>query len=160
MEQSTENAVQRALGESRAGTGMGVRPEMTANLAEVGATPRAHCVLHRALEGEFTQSQIADSVGLDKTTMVVITDKLEKEGLAVRTPSPVDRRARIIAVTDKGRALLARSDEVVSTTHESVLSALPEGLREPFVEALTLLVEGRLAKFVECEQPPRRRSAS
>lgn len=134
--------------------------EMTANLAEVGATPRAHCVLHRALEGEFTQSQIADSVGLDKTTMVVITDKLEKEGLAERIPSPVDRRARIIEVTEKGRALLVKSDEIVDSTHEAVLSALPEELREPFVEALTLLVEGRLATFVQCTAPPRRRSAS
>ncbi|MCX5409998.1 MarR family transcriptional regulator (plasmid) [Streptomyces sp. NBC_00335] len=134
--------------------------EMTANLAEVGVTPRAHCVLHQALEGEFTQSQIADAIGLDKTTMVVITDKLEKEGLAERTPSPVDRRARIIGVTEKGRALVAQSDEIVERTHESVLSALPEGLRESFVEALTLLVEGRLATFVQCAQPPRRRSAS
>ncbi|WP_181788125.1 MarR family winged helix-turn-helix transcriptional regulator [Streptomyces phytophilus] len=133
--------------------------EMTANLEEVGATPRVHCVLRRALEGEFTQSHIADSVGLDRTTMVTITDKLEREGLAERKPSPADRRACIIEVTEKGKELLSRSDQVVSRTHLDVLDALPPELRDSFVEGLTRLVEGRLAKFVECAQPPRRRAS-
>ncbi|MFB4197551.1 MarR family winged helix-turn-helix transcriptional regulator [Streptomyces carpaticus] len=133
--------------------------EMAANLADLGISPRAHCVLYKARHGELTQTQIAESIGLDKTTMVVLTDRLEKDGLAERTPSPSDRRVKILTLTDKGRRLVRRSQEIVDRTHRDVLDSLPAELRAPFVEALTLLVGGRLSTFTTSEQPPRRRSA-
>ncbi|MFC9242922.1 MarR family winged helix-turn-helix transcriptional regulator [Streptomyces sp. NPDC057136] len=139
-------------------TAHALQTEMTAGLTGLDITPRAHCVLHKALSANMTQTQIAESLGLDKTTMVVITDKLEKEGLAERRPSATDRRARIIAATEKGRALVAQSNEVVSAVQADVLGTLPGHLRDPFIEALKHLVEGRLSSFAECEQPPRRRS--
>lgn len=136
-----------------------LQTEMTAGLSDLGITPRAHCVLHKAVSGELTQTQIAESLGLDKTTMVVLADKLEKDGLAERIASPTDRRARIIRATQAGLDLLARSNEIVSRIQDDVLGTLPEELRGAFVEALTRLVEGRLSTFAECEQPPRRRSS-
>jgi len=135
-----------------------LQTEMTAALTKLAITPRAHCVLQKSLHGDMTQSQIAESVGLDKTTMVVIVDKLEKEGLARRQPSAVDRRARVIAATEKGRELVARSEEVVSRIHADVLGTLPEEIRGAFVEGLTRLVQGRLSTFVQSETPVRRRS--
>ena len=50
--------------------------EMTAAFAEMGVSPRGHCVLSTASEGEFTQKDLAERVGLDKTTMVVTIDEL------------------------------------------------------------------------------------
>jgi MarR family transcriptional regulator for hemolysin len=109
--------------------------ELTARLAELGITPRAHCVLSKALGGEFTQTQVAEQCALDKTTMVVTLDALERDGLAARRPSGTDRRARIIA-----------------------LAALPERQREPFLDSLTRLVAGRLSAPPACDKPPRRRA--
>ncbi|MEK8105286.1 MarR family winged helix-turn-helix transcriptional regulator [Micromonospora sp. M12] len=40
---------------------------------------------------------------MDKTTMVVTLDQLERAGLAERRPVPTDRRARLVAVTPAGR---------------------------------------------------------
>ena len=77
--------------------------EMTAAFEAKGGTPRGFCVLSTALTGEFTQKELADRVGLDKTTMVVTMDALEADGLAERVPSPGDRRARVITVTPAGR---------------------------------------------------------
>src|ERR687894_2272313 len=79
-----------------------LQTELTAGLEAVGTTPRSYCVLSKALEGECTQIELAKRSGLDKTTMVVTVDELERAGLAERRPSPTDRRARVIAVTDKG----------------------------------------------------------
>ena len=45
-------------------------------------------MLSTARTGEFTQKELADMVGLDKTTMVVTVDALEAAGLAERVPSP------------------------------------------------------------------------
>ncbi|MCK9929744.1 MarR family transcriptional regulator [Frankia sp. Mgl5] len=132
--------------------------ELAMGLAHLGISQRAHCVLFQALAGNQTQSRIAEACGLDKTTMVVTTDKLEKDGLVRREPSPEDRRVRILVVTEKGRDLVARSRTIVDAVHTDVLSALPPHLREAFVESLTTLVSGRLSTFADCEQRPRRRS--
>ena len=79
-----------------------LRTRMSAALAEIGLTARMHCVLVHALEEERTQIQLAEIGDMDKTTMVVTVDALEKAGLAERRPSSTDRRARIIAVTEEG----------------------------------------------------------
>ena len=65
---------------------------MSAALAEAGLTARMHCVLVHALEEERTQIQLAELGDMDKTTMVVTVDALEKAGLAQRRPSRTDRR--------------------------------------------------------------------
>jgi MarR family transcriptional regulator, transcriptional regulator for hemolysin len=132
--------------------------ELTARLAELGITPRAHCVLPNALGGELTQSQVAERCALDKTTMVVTLDALERDGLAERRPSGTDRRARIIAVTKAGERVAAAADAIVALTYSDVLAALPERQREPFLDSLARLVGGRLAAPPECDKPPRRRA--
>ena len=96
-------------------------------------TPRMHCVLYHALGGEFSQIQLADQCALDKTTMVVTMDALEKAGLAERRPSPTDRRARIIAVTDEGRGARGAADAIVSRLYADVLETLPADVRDVFV---------------------------
>src|SRR6185503_15454533 len=85
---------------------------LAAALAAIGTTPRAHCVLSKALTGEFTQIQLADSTNLDKTTMVVTLDELERDGYAERRPSSTDRRARIVVVTEAGARLSAKAQEI------------------------------------------------
>ncbi|GII82151.1 MarR family transcriptional regulator [Sphaerisporangium siamense] len=129
---------------------------LTAALAEIGSSPRAHCVLYHAMEAERTQIQIAEMTDLDKTTMVVTVDELEREGLAERRPSTTDRRARIIAVTPLGEENVRRGQEIVDRVHAEVLGFLPEDQRQAFVDALARLVEGELSKPVECDRPVRR----
>jgi len=134
-----------------------LQTEMTHDLAALGVTPRMHCVLYHALGGEFTQIQLAERCALDKTTMVVTMDALEKAGLAERRPSPTDRRARIIAVTARGAELVEQADAIVTRLYADVLEALPAEARDVFVSSLQSLVDGRLAKPPESEQPVRRR---
>ena len=82
---------------------------MTAAFAEIGITPREYCVLAHAMSGEYTQIELAKLSDLDKTTMLNTMDYLERAGYAERTPSPADRRARIIAVTPAGAAWSPRA---------------------------------------------------
>jgi DNA-binding MarR family transcriptional regulator len=131
--------------------------EMTRAFEDMGVSPRGHCVLSTALHGEFTQKELADIVGLDKTTMVVTIDELERAGLAERRPSATDRRARIIGVTKEGKALVRKGEKVVSEIQEDVLSTLPRAEREAFMDTLERLVSGRLAEPAKCQRAPRRR---
>lgn len=130
--------------------------ELTARLAEVGITPREHCVLAHGMRGQFTQNELADLCGLDKTTMVVTLDDLEREGLARRRPSSTDRRARIVTVTAAGQRKLAQADAIVATVNAEVLSTLPARERQAFTDALKRLVDGRLSTPIACEPPVRR----
>jgi MarR family transcriptional regulator, transcriptional regulator for hemolysin len=133
----------------------GLHTELTAALTELGISPRAHCVLSKAMGGELTQSQLAGLVGLDKTTMVVTIDELERAGLAERRLSSADRRARIIWVSPAGKRLVARGHEIVERVYEDVLGALPADERDRFLEALSV-VSDRLADPPRCDRPVRR----
>jgi len=134
--------------------------ELTAALEEAAVTPRAHCVLSVALQGEYTQGALAQAIGLDKTTMVVTIDALELAGLVERRTSGTDRRARVIAVTDAGRAKVAEGEALVAEIQAEVLGSLPARQREGLMAALQTLVEGRLCTTAECSHPVRRRRSA
>jgi MarR family transcriptional regulator for hemolysin len=112
---------------------------LAAALADVDLTPRMQCVLVHALEEERTQIQLAALADLDKTTMVSTVDDLEARGLAERRPSATDRRARIIAVTEKGRLAAAEGQRIVDRVHGEVLDGLD---LSAFVAALDRLIDG------------------
>jgi MarR family transcriptional regulator, transcriptional regulator for hemolysin len=131
--------------------------ELTAVLAELGISQRTYCVLSKAMSGELTQGQLAELTLLDKTTMVVTLDELERLGYAERQRSSTDRRARIVVVTKAGRKVVAAADKVVAGVYDDVLAALPDRERAALVESLTRLVEGRLSTPKPCQDPPRRR---
>jgi DNA-binding MarR family transcriptional regulator len=109
-----------------------------------------------ALEEERTQIQLAEIGDMDKTTMVVTVDALEKAGYAERRPSSTDRRARIIAVSETGAEVAARSQEIVDGVHREVLEALADDEGAVLVRALNRLATGLLAEPVESAQPVRR----
>jgi MarR family transcriptional regulator for hemolysin len=131
--------------------------QLTAALADAGLSPREYCVLSTAMTGEYTQTALAQAVGLDKTTMVVTIDELEAAGLAERRPAAGDRRARVIAVTKAGAKKVAESREIVARTQAEVLDSLPARERALFVGALGRLVSDPLAESAVCSPPVRRR---
>jgi MarR family transcriptional regulator, transcriptional regulator for hemolysin len=133
--------------------------ELTAGLEDLGISQRDYCVLSQAMTGEgLTQIRLAELCNLDKTTMVVTVDELEKAGLARRRPDTHDRRARIVEVTEAGRQMVADARKVVEHIYEDVLSCLPSGERTAFLHALERLAGGRLSNPVPCSRPVRRRS--
>jgi DNA-binding MarR family transcriptional regulator len=132
--------------------------ELAAALERLGISPRKHAVLTAATCGERTQTEIAQTVGLDKTTMVVTLDELEAEGLAERRPSSSDRRVRIVAVTRAGARKMREAEEIADALTDEVLGTLPARERRAFLDALTRLVSGRLSQPAACAHPPRRRA--
>jgi MarR family transcriptional regulator for hemolysin len=122
--------------------------ELSAALHDLGLAPRGHMVLLAAESGAYSQTEIAKMVGLDKTTMVVTMDELERAGLAERRPSPTDRRARVIVVTKAGTRLLRKADAIFDRIRGDVLATLPATQRDTLVTALQQLTGdgGRLSE--------------
>lgn len=67
-----------------------------------------------------TQLELARLLGIDKTTLTAVLDRLERDGHVIRTPDPNDRRARIPTSTDAGR----RAWAAVARTRDDVERAL------------------------------------
>jgi MarR family transcriptional regulator, transcriptional regulator for hemolysin len=130
--------------------------EMATRLAEVGITPRHYCVLSNASGEELTQIRLAERSMLDKTTMVVTLDELERQGFVTRRPSREDRRVKLVIVTPEGKGVVSRAAAIVEQMQRELLESLPEDRREAFAEALTALVAGPLASPSHVERPQRR----
>jgi DNA-binding MarR family transcriptional regulator len=131
--------------------------EVAAALEPLGLGARGYCVLATAMQGHLTQGELAGIVGIDKTTMVVTVDELERAGLVQRNPSSTDRRARVISVTKAGERKVAEGQRIIDAVQDDVLSSLAPDERKVFLSALTKLVSERLAQPVECHPPLRRR---
>jgi DNA-binding MarR family transcriptional regulator len=73
---------------------------------------------------QLTQLALGEALGLDKTTMTLELDRLEKKGLVVRRPDPADRRARLPAATAAGRALRAKVSAAWSDVEARLLAGM------------------------------------
>lgn len=155
---STEPVLSRDLGWLLSQTSHSLAVEQTARLEELGIAPRGFCVLTTALKAELTQGEIGDAIGVDKTTMVVTLDQLEKAGLAERVPSKTDRRARVIKVTAAGEQKVEQATEMTNDLYEEILGTLSEEQRTVLVETLNQLYSGPLAHNSPCQKPPRKRA--
>ena len=129
--------------------------ELAAALEPLGITPRGHSVLSAAMSGAHTQKQLANVVGLDKTTMVAVLDDLEAAGLAARVPSATDRRAHVVEVTPAGKRKVAAGAKIAQRVQAEVLASL-QGDGEAFLGTLAKLVSDRLSEPAACNGVRRR----
>jgi DNA-binding MarR family transcriptional regulator len=78
-----------------------------AALAPFGIHPGHKLVLFElATAGPRTQAQLAAATGYEPPTITLSVRQLEDAGLVTRRPSPADRRATLVELSDTGRALL------------------------------------------------------
>ncbi len=97
-------------------------------------------VLRRLCEqGPTRQSVLAADFALSPHSITDIVDGLERLGMAERRPDPVDRRAKLVAITDAGRTAL----DVANATWERLLTQIFGSLSEADRETLLRLL-GRL----------------
>ncbi|MFI2200522.1 MarR family winged helix-turn-helix transcriptional regulator [Streptomyces sp. NPDC020192] len=94
-------------------------------------------LLNLGMHGPLSQRQLIDLTGSDKSAMVRTVDDLEARGLALRRPSPADRRAYAVEMTDEGRALFADASRI---SHE-VGARLLDRMEEDDQELLCVLLE-------------------
>ncbi|MCW3016935.1 MAG: MarR family transcriptional regulator [Solirubrobacterales bacterium] len=88
--------------------------------------------LRRLAAQPHTLRELAAKLTADPPYVTVIVDDLEQRGLVQRTPHPEDRRAKLVQLTDAGRAAAARAD--------AILDRPPDALRELPAEDLTTLL--------------------
>jgi DNA-binding MarR family transcriptional regulator len=106
-----------------------------AALADLGVTARDLGVLRVIAGGEArSQQEVAEVLGVDRTSMVALLDALERQGIIARRPSEQDRRRNIVALTDHGRERFRQAESLYSETEREFTAALGDagaaGLRQ------------------------------
>jgi DNA-binding MarR family transcriptional regulator len=83
-----------------------------------------------------SQQEVAERMGVDRTTMVTLVDDLEKKGLVQRRPDPLDRRKNVVVLTDAGRTTLEGATRAVEEAERRFLGPLSDDEAATFREAL------------------------
>jgi len=86
-----------------------IRPAQYSVLVVIGANPG------------LSQSDLADTLGIERARLVRLLDRLEKRGLTRRLPSPRDRRSHALQLTAAGQKLLRRA-KALAAAHEARLA--------------------------------------
>ena len=99
----------------------------TESVAGLPGGPRGYLVLIALADGEPpTQLALAKEVSLDRTVMTYLLDDLETHELVSRRPDPRDRRARLVLITDTGRARLRQVRQSLAAAEARLLADLDE----------------------------------
>jgi DNA-binding MarR family transcriptional regulator len=103
-----------------------------------------HFMVMNVLSTEPSRSQIGigSKVRFDRNKMVNIVDELEQMGLARREANKEDRRAKVVVLTDKGRAILDAALKLEEAVQERVMAALSPHERKQFHDMLKVLAAG------------------
>jgi DNA-binding MarR family transcriptional regulator len=74
--------------------------------------------------GAASQQQIAERLGIDRTTMVARIDALEVKGIVSRQPDPDDRRRNVVTLTEPGRKTVTAATAASDKAERDFLSGL------------------------------------
>ena len=93
------------------------------SVGKLGVSPGQFGVLVLIKENRgLSQSALAKALGIERSTMVAVIDRLESQGLVERVTSKTDRRSYALALTPEGAELLARVTPLVRQ-HERQIAA-------------------------------------
>ena len=123
---------------------------------------------HFLQENDLSHSQMMSLVFLDRNKLVSINtlskhlgitnaavsqfiDRMEKNGLVVRTPNPQDRRIKLLELTEKGREIVQQARQSHHRWITQLVASLePEEL--PLIEKSIQIILAKLPEF-EKTQP-------
>jgi DNA-binding MarR family transcriptional regulator len=86
-----------------------------------------------------SQAALAEAIGADKTRIIPTLDDLQDRGYIERRPDPDDRRVRLLALTEAGRAAKDAAQEDIQRSEERWLGQLSADDRRVFLRVLRQL---------------------
>jgi DNA-binding MarR family transcriptional regulator len=90
--------------------------------------------------GACSAADLAREVGLDRSNVTRRADLLERAGLLRREPDPADRRATLLALTDRGQDAVRAARQRLAVRIEDALASWPPGEAQVFARCLRRFV--------------------
>lgn len=92
-------------------------------------------------EDGLTQRDLVDRLSVEQATMANTLARMERDGLIRRTPSEKDKRAKVITLTDKARALQEKAQDAAQRQNEYALSALTKEEADQLVHLMQKVID-------------------
>ncbi len=90
----------------------------------------------------LSQMALARALGIDRSTLVPILDRLQGRGFLVRHRSPTDGRTHALALTPAGEKALARFSRLVRAHEKRIASGLSSAEIRTLIELLDKVHHG------------------
>lgn len=115
-----------------------------------GLTAPQLAVLRQVAEGvNLSPTTIGEALHLSQPTVTGILQRLEDAGLVSREKSSVDRRSVIAAVTEEGRAMLAKAPPLLRDRFREQMEHLPDYRQSEILSSLQLVAHMLQAPEIE-----------
>jgi MarR family transcriptional regulator, lower aerobic nicotinate degradation pathway regulator len=88
----------------------------------------------------IVNTQLADVVALDRSTIGELISRLERRGLVTRAKTSSDLRVKKISITTRGEKLLRDVESAVNRTQDKIMAPLPRMQRGQFKTMLARMV--------------------
>ena len=113
-------------------------------LGRHGLRVRQYSVLTLVCEAQdgLSQRELAGVLGLDPSQVVLLLDELASAGLVQRTPSPADRRTKLVSATAAGRERQAEAAQDVDGAVYAQMADLTVEERYQLRALLTRVITG------------------
>ena len=104
------------------------------------------------------QTELANVMNVGKVTLGGLIDRLEESGYVERKPDPVDRRAKRIHLSQKGRKLVKKMQAAAEKANSEILEGISEK-KVAMAEDVLHEMKRRLLEMEEEDRSRRKRSA-
>jgi DNA-binding MarR family transcriptional regulator len=122
----------------------------------LGLTRSQWWVLNHLFRGDgVTQTELAETLEIEKPTLGRLLDRLEAKGWVRREDDATDRRAWRVYLTDEVGPAMRELRAVAAELRRDALAGLSAAERERFVDTL-LAIKSNLAKLPPGDGTPRR----
>lgn len=103
-----------------------------------GLTQRQYAVLEAvSAQPGLTQSDLVKATGIDRSTLADLVARMTTKGLLERERSSLDARAMTVDLSEAGQTALIEARPKVAAVDKCILSLLPKGKRDGFMDLLS-----------------------
>jgi DNA-binding MarR family transcriptional regulator len=88
----------------------------------------------------YSQQDLGERLGINRTTMVKLIDRLERAGQVTRARNPGDRRSYVLALTDDGRSAVKAMEPAMAAGDDRLTAALTRAERDRLDSLLSTLL--------------------
>ncbi|MEV4225245.1 MarR family transcriptional regulator [Nonomuraea sp. NPDC049725] len=118
-----------------------VYARFTAEALDADPASRDYVVLDTLADQDAgSQHDLAERLGINRTIMVRLIDRLQDSGYVTRTRNPANRRSYVLSITPEGRAARDAMRQAVAEHDARITAALTPAERRRLDELLSLLL--------------------
>jgi MarR family transcriptional regulator for hemolysin len=115
--------------------------ELERQLQPTGLAPAYMPVMFALADGSaMTQKALAERAAVEQPTMAATLNRMDRDGLIIRTPDPADRRSALIALTETALAKVPDIEGVVQRINAIALDGLAPDERAAYLALLRKVI--------------------